>query len=437
MINFTANTIIKYLRKVLREVDNVYIDSGLKNAYLLKKYLEYYEMTDEDTPKLVLLSMLKDIGTFYGDNSVPRENHAYAACSSYTFLKYCSPLGDVARPLMFYKARYVEGMVDEEDPAYMDYYYGLLMTLINQVVLYNYMEYTLDEISDLIKADSRNQFNPEQVRKLFRMLKKDEEVLDTLNSTSSLYIYETTKYISLANYTDEELMGFIETTNFIFQFHNKETLGHTITTAEIAKYIASKFKLTDERIEEIYIAGLVHDIGKIRVPANILTSPNELRGSDLEEMRRHVEYTREILEGSFSDDVIEIASNHHERVDGSGYPRHLVAKDLSIGDKIIQVADVASALYTKRSYKNAYEIDEVNDLLEQEAKNHKLDDRVIYKFIDHSEEIIKIAKAREAEVLSKFEKMQEQYNKLIQNEQLHDFFDDSDDTVDFIDRKKP
>ncbi len=437
MRNFTANTIIKYLRKVLQEIDNVYIDSGLKNAYLLKKYLEYYEMTDENSPKLVLLSMLKDIGTFYSDNSVPRENHAYAAASSYTFLKYCSPLGDAARPLMFYKARYVEGMVDEDDPSYMDYYYGLLMTLINQVILYNYMEYSFDEITALIKADTKSQFHPDQVRKLLRMLKKDEEVLEKLNSTSSLYVYETTRYISQANYTDEELMGFIETTNYVFEFHNHETLAHTVTTAEIAKYIAHKFRLTEERIEEIYIAGLVHDIGKIRIPVNILTSPNRLEGHELEIMQQHVVYTKEILQGNFSDGVIAIASNHHERVDGSGYPNHLVAKDLSIGDKIIQVSDVASALYSKRSYKNAYDEDEIIEELEREAKDNKLDDRVVNKFIDNCDEIIKIAKEREEAVLGKYQKMKDQYAKLIQNEQLNEFFDETDDSVDFIDRKKP
>ena len=437
MENFTTSTIIKYLRKVLREIDNIYIDSGLKNAYILKKYLEYYEMTDEDTPKLVLLSMLKDIGTFYNDGEVPKDNHAYAAASSYTFLKYCSPLGDVARPLMFYKARYVEGMVSEDDPAYKDYYLGLLMTLINQIVLYDYMEYTLEEITDLIKVDTKSQFHPEQVRKLLRMLKKEPEILEKLNSRSSLYVYETSSYISKANYTDEDLMGFIETTNYIFEFHNHETLAHTITTAEIAKYIAQKFRLSEARVEEIYIAGLVHDIGKIRIPVNVLTSPNKLECEEYELMKHHVEYTKEILQGSFSDEVIAIASRHHERLDGSGYPLGLVARDLSIGDKIIMVADVASALYSKRSYKNSYDDDEIIGVLEREVKDGLLDDRVVNKFVDYYDEIMNIAKAREKDVLSKYQKMKEQYNKLISNDQLIEFFNEEDDSIDIIDTDLP
>ncbi len=435
MENFTTSTIIKYLRKVLKEVDNIYIDSGFKNAFILKKYLEYYQMEDEDSPKVVLLCILRYIGTFYKDDSVDRKDHAKAAASSYAFLKYCSPLGDVARPLMFYKAKYVEGMVSPEDPAYKSYYLGLLLTLINQVVQYNYAEYTPDEISDLIKADTKSQFHPEQVRKLLRMLKKDPDVYENINSKSSLYIYEVSSYISKANYSDDDLMAFIETTNYMFEFHNHETLAHTITTAEIAKFLAKQFRLSDARTEEIYIAGLVHDIGKLRVPASILTSPHSLVGDELTIMRKHVEYTKEILEGSFSDNVIAIASNHHERLDGSGYPQGLTERDLSIGDKIIMVADVASALYSQRSYKNSYNENEIIDELERQAKDNKLDDRVVNKFVDYYDEIMAVAKEKENETLAKYQKMREQYKKLISNDQLKDFFDESDDSIDIIDDK--
>ena len=75
-------------------------------------------------------------------------------------------------------------------------------------------------------------------------------------------------------------------------------------------------------------------------------------------------YTKEILEGSFSYKIVEIASNHHEKLDGSGYPKGLKSIDLSIGDKIIAVADIASALYCRRSYKASFSTDKIIEILE-------------------------------------------------------------------------
>lgn len=431
--NYDANTIIKYLRRVLQEIDSTYVDSSIKCAFIMKRYLEHYELMDEKTSKLVLTCFLKDIGTFYLDKSVPRDNHAYAAASTYAFLRYCSPLGDAARPLLFYKAMWIEGKVDKDDPTYFAYYYGLLITLINQLVMYNYQEYTLDQMTDLLKNDMNSHFNPEQVRKLTRFLKKDEKVLETLNSKSNLYLYETTGFISKLPFTDEDLLSFIYMTNFSFEFHNNETLAHTVTTAEIAKELAVLSRLPKGMVEKIYLAGLVHDIGKLRIPREILCFPGKLEGEAKEIMAKHVVYTKEILQNSFSDDVIKIASNHHERLDGSGYPQGLHAIDLSIGDKILMVADVASALYCKRSYKSAFTPEEIMDILEEWADAGKIDSRIVNHFIDHYDEIMAKAKESEALIVNQFNNMKKRYEALIQDEELHSFFNDHDDSTDVID----
>lgn len=435
--SYDANTIIKYLRKVLQELDSDYVDSSIRCAFIMKRYLEYYNLMDEKTAKLVLACFLKDVGTFYLDKSVPRDNHAYAAASTYAFLRYCSPLGDAARPLLFYKAMWIEDKVDKEDPTYFAYYYGLLITLINQLIMYNYQEYTLDQMTDLLKNDMKAHYNPEQVRKLTRFLKKEPKVLEILNSSSNLFLYETTGFLSKLGYTDDDLLKFIYMTNFSFEFHNNETLAHTITTAVIAKELAKLSRLPEGMVEKIYIAGLVHDIGKLRIPPEILCYPGKLEGEAKEIMAKHVIYTREILENSFSTDVIEIASNHHERLDGSGYPVGKKAIDLSIGDKILSVADVTSALYCKRSYKEAFSDDEILDILERCADEGKLDSRIINHLIDNYDEIMVKAKENEEMIVNQFNNMKKRFEALIQDEELHSFFDDENDSTDIIDEDTP
>ena len=423
---FNDNTILKYLRKVLNEINNQHMDSSMKSAFILKRYLEKYKpLDDEDSRKLVLLCLLKDIGVFYMDKTI--SNNALAAASSYCFLKNCSPFGDFARPILFYKSKYLEG---NEDNKYHSA--GLLLALVNQIIIYNYQEYTIDEMYDLIKNDQRGIFHPDQIKKMFKLLENDPEILDKLNSSASLYIYETSKYISLANYSIEELLGFVDTTNFSFEFHNHETLAHTVTVAKIAEELAKRSRLTDGQILEIKLAGLVHDIGKIRVPREILTFPGKLEGEMQEEMRKHVVYTREIIEGCFSYKIVDIAANHHEKLDGSGYPKGLTEIDLSVADKIIAVADIASALYCKRSYKKSFDDDLIKKIMKEDAEAGKLDKRIVKHLMDDFDEIMEEAKMIEAEVLDKYQKMQDEYDALSKSEALFQLFDYEDFETDIF-----
>jgi len=419
--NYTCNTVLKFLRKVLNEINKSYIDSGMRTAFLMKRYIEKYRDDDDMGPQHVLLCMLKDIGLFYMDGEVPSDNPALAAASSYTFLEHCSPLGIAARPLLFYKAKFIETQSN------LDYDLGLLMTLLNQVSLYIYQRYSLEDIEELLKTDKkRGLLKPEQVKRVIRLLKDQPDIVEKLNSESNLYVYETSRYISSQNYSDEVLAEYIDTTSFAFEFHNHETLAHTVTTAQIAYDLALKCRLTKETAEIIRIAGKVHDIGKIRVPREILCYPGRLEGDMLNEMQLHATYTREIIDGSFSYKIVEVASRHHEKLDGSGYPNHLTDKELSSADKVLAVADICSALYCKRSYKDAFDDEQIKDILLNDAKAGKLDKRIVEHLVDSFDEIMENAKREEAIVLQKYNNMKEEYEALSKSSALCHFFDYED-----------
>lgn len=417
---YNSSTILKYLRKVLNEIHRDYVDSGIRAGFIMKRYAGKYKFNPDASAKLVLLCILKDIGCFYQDGNIPKDDYALAAASGYTFLKHCSPLGDAAKPLLFYNAKYMPDLENEE------YYCGLLITLINQVVRYVFEEYTLDEIEGLLKGDTSGRYHPDQIKKLIRLLRDEEDILEKLNQKNSLFVHETCAFVQNAEYTDDELLSYIDMTNYAFEFHNHETLAHTVTTAVIARELAILSRLSESQINCIHLAALVHDIGKIRIPVSILCHPGKLEGEALKEMRNHVVYTKEILEGSFSYKIVEIAANHHERLDGSGYPRGLRAIDLSIGDKIIAVADVASALYCRRSYKDSFPEEKIIEILNGDADSGKIDKRIVRHFTDNIEEIMAKAKEKESMVLKCYEEMQQEYEALSNSEQLNRFFADGD-----------
>lgn len=425
---YNANTILKFLRKVLNEINKSYVDSGMRTAFLMKRYIEKYKIDTEHGHEHVLLCMLKDIGLFYMDGAVPSNDPALAAASSYAFLHQCSPLDANARPLLFYKARYME------DVNNFDYDLGLLMTLLDHVSLYIYQRKDVEEIEEILRADKkRKAYNPDQVKKVIKLLKDSPDIIEKLNSESELYVYETSRYISLANYKTDTLGEFLDTTSFMFEFHNHETMAHTVTTAQIAYDLAIDCKLTESTARAIEIAGKVHDIGKIRVPLEILCYPGKLTGEALDEMQMHAKYTKEIIEGCFSYVIVEIASRHHEKLDGSGYPLGITKKDLTSADKVLAVADICSALYCKRSYKEAFTPEKIQSILLSDAKAGKLDERIVNHLIDDYDRIMANAKAVEDNALRKYETMKDEYEALAKSPALRNVFGESEE----IDEERP
>ncbi len=132
------------------------------------------------------------------------------------------------------------------------------------------------------------------------------------------------------------------------------TEGHGQRVQEYSCLIAQKMNLSMEQIENIKIASLLHDIGKIGIPIEILHKPGPLTKDEYETIKLHPEYSKKILENidGFSK-IVELAYAHHEHYDGSGYPLGLKGKEIPIEAHIIQLADAYDAMTSERSYRKA------------------------------------------------------------------------------------
>ena len=132
------------------------------------------------------------------------------------------------------------------------------------------------------------------------------------------------------------------------------TSGHQQRVAELACRIAVKMQLSAEEINCIRIAGILHDVGKISIPAEILSKPTRLTDLEMNLMKTHSEAGYEILKGiSFPWPVADIVIQHHERIDGSGYPQGLSGENILREARIIAVADVVEAMSSHRPYRAA------------------------------------------------------------------------------------
>ncbi len=132
------------------------------------------------------------------------------------------------------------------------------------------------------------------------------------------------------------------------------TAGHQRRVAEMAVAIGRRLGLDEKRLRGLLLAGMVHDIGKISVPADILSKPGQLTEIELAIVRGHCATGRDILAGiDFPWPVAEIAGQHHERLDGSGYPLGLAGDDILLESRILAVADVVEAMSSHRPYRPA------------------------------------------------------------------------------------
>ena len=145
------------------------------------------------------------------------------------------------------------------------------------------------------------------------------------------------------------------------------TSGHQQRVAQIACAIAQEIGLPQEQVEGIRVAGILHDIGKIYLPLEILSKPNKLGELEFEMVKTHPQVGYEILQGiNFPWPVAQIVLQHHERMDGSGYPAGLSGEDIIPEARILAVADVVEAMASHRPYRPALGIDQA---LEEISRN--------------------------------------------------------------------
>jgi putative nucleotidyltransferase with HDIG domain len=152
----------------------------------------------------------------------------------------------------------------------------------------------------------------------------------------------------------DSVEGTINTIALIVEARDPYTAGHQKRVAEISVAIAKEMGLPKEQIQGIYFASLIHDLGKIRVPSEILSKPGNLTKPEFEIIKTHSKVGYELLkEVNFPWPIAEIIYQHHERENGSGYPRKLKGDQISIEAKIIGMADVIEAMSSHRPYRPA------------------------------------------------------------------------------------
>lgn len=176
------------------------------------------------------------------------------------------------------------------------------------------------------------------------------------------------------------------------EYRDDMTGYHIIRMSRYSQLLALAAGMDEKEAEVLLNASPMHDIGKIGIPDNVLLKPGKLDSEEWKIMQNHVDIGVEILSGSSSalmDMAAEVAQNHHEKWDGSGYPCALAGEDIPLTGRVVAVADVFDALTTERPYKKAWPIEKAVEFLKDQRGKH-FDPRLVELFLEILPDILAI-----------------------------------------------
>jgi len=149
-------------------------------------------------------------------------------------------------------------------------------------------------------------------------------------------------------------MGLLHSLTSAVDAKDAYTCGHSERVALLSRHLAQQIQLSDSEVERIYMAGLLHDVGKIGVPKNVLQKTGRLTAEEVEQMKKHPQIGARILRDIKQiEDIIPGVLHHHERYDGRGYPAGLAGEQIPLMGRIICLADCFDAMTSNRTYRKA------------------------------------------------------------------------------------
>ncbi|NLF97775.1 MAG: HD domain-containing protein [Candidatus Riflebacteria bacterium] len=185
-----------------------------------------------------------------------------------------------------------------------------------------------------------------------------------------------------------ELLSLASLIRRMIDFRSPFTATHSSGVSATAEHIAGLAGMNEYECFEMKVAGFLHDLGKLAIPAEILEKPGKLTDDEFNLMRGHTFYTYRVLEAIKDLAIInQFGSYHHERLDGSGYPFRLKQYQLPLGSRVMAVADVFTALTENRPYRKGMSNEQTLLILSKMAENGKLDHDIVELVKKHHEEI--------------------------------------------------
>ena len=401
------------IRDTFKLMDRRLMDHGSRTAYIFYKMLECkggyekFELAD-----LMVLATLHDIGAYKTDNIgdlLRFESRDYMPHSiyGYLFLKYLSPLKAQSKILLYHHIDYdkMDKLEYEfkKETSYLslaektDIYHNALGSKFDPAMFDKYVDTKFSRESLELLAKAIKEYD------IFEKIKTEE------------YQKDLDELLEFVLFNDDEKQKYLEMLMYCIGFRNADSVVDTVTTICVCKEIGRLLLVSKDEMDLLYYGSLLHDLGMLAIPKSIIQAARKLTKEEQEIMRRHVELEEKILRNRIHQEVVDIAVSHHERGDGSGYPKKLKDFQMNQLQGILQVADTVTGLTNKRNYREPRTKDEVILILQNDADRKKLNKEVVNAMVTFYDEIMDVVKIEKDKILSMHTKLHDKFEQVHRN----------------------
>lgn len=402
--------VIPIIRNTLNALDARLVDHGYRIAFLMEQTLCHAGLYEgKELRDIVMTCFLHDIGAYKTEEieqliQFETWDIFQHSVYGYLFLRNLSPLRPYA-DIVLYHHIYYRKLRDRQVPYAL---VAQLLSLCDRLDVYQ-LEKPLSNVETFLRQYEGDYFSKEAID-LFLMADAACHMLD------KLYVKREPIEVAVFNeipFTEAEGKAYLHMISYAIDFRSEYMVAHTITTTSVSTTLAALCGFRQTEIEKVYYGALLHDVGKVAIPVTILDYPGKLSAHDMAVMQSHVTYSMKILHGVVDEEIEHIAVRHHEKLNGKGYPLGLKEADLTLAQRIVAIADIISALIGKRSYKEAYDLNRIRDILQEMAKQHFLDRMVVHTACEHLEHILQTVKRDCTPVIAMYQEIRSDYEMLI------------------------
>jgi len=372
---------ISLFDRVLAVMGNDYVEHCSRTAYFALRLAEHQHLDSKTTREIFFASYFHDIGSIGKDYAyLTSPNYKILhSVDSYLLLRYKSPLKEAAASVLYHHCSYNRPI---DNPYFA---LGLKISICDRLDDWFRHGIPINNVLDYIKEQSGVNFDPQDVDDILSFANDPQIVSDINENTYRLALID---YIGKVFTEDNIANDLLLMLSSLYELYDATTYNHTKTVATVAYCLGKRLGHSEEECRNLFFAGIVHDFGKIKIPMEILNKPSKLNEEEYVVMRKHIVYSREMIQDLLPKDIVDIACNHHERLDGSGYPNGLKHAQMNELQEIMQVADILSALLAKRSYKEEFSYEKTRDILLELANAGKLNAHIVNVVIENHEEIV-------------------------------------------------
>lgn len=387
----TSKNLFLLICDALNLMDKSLVKHGTRVSYIMSRMLECkggyekFEIAD-----FMLLAVLHDIGAYKTDDvrkplSYEAKNVLPHSIYGYLFLKYLSPLTEQSKMILYHHVD--TSKIQGIDYAYLEETEILKVAEITDI----WMRAFGDKFDyHMLEKYKGTKFSEKAIALLYEAVEKYDIFTKLADGTYQQEFEESLEYILLS---DEEKDKYIRMLMYCTGLKDEEMVANTIETICVCRELAAKMRLSEMDKNEIYYGALLHDLGMLTIPTNLLNAPRKLEDSEINLIRTHVNIITQLLQGRVSKNIIDIVEAHHERFDGSGYPKGLKGGSMNEKQAILQIAETVVNMSVDKPYRKAYSKEEIMEELNNGIVDGKFEGIVADTLMKNYDDIM--TKARE------------------------------------------